>query len=75
MKHFRIRWVGRNVPTTWLPRFPDITPLDFLWGYIKNRVYAAPVAVCDELRARIQAVVGTVTEGMFQNTSLEVEYR
>ena len=23
------RWIGRNGPTLWPPRFPDITPLDF----------------------------------------------
>ena len=30
---FPNRWIGRNCPTPWPPRSPDITPLDFfLWG-------------------------------------------
>ena len=42
---------------------------------MKDRVYATPVADCDELKARIQAAVGAVTEDMFQNTWREVKYR
>jgi hypothetical protein len=35
------RWVGRGGPTAWPPRFPDLTPLDFLaWGFIKDVVYS-----------------------------------
>ena len=26
---FPNRWIGRNGPTPWTPRSPDITPLDF----------------------------------------------
>jgi hypothetical protein len=26
------RWIGRAVPITWPPRFPDLTPLDFSYG-------------------------------------------
>ena len=46
----------------------------FLWGYIKDRVYATTVADCNELKVRIQAAVVTVTEDLLQNTFLEVEY-
>ena len=41
------RWIGRAGATDqnmldWPPRSPDITPLDFfLWGYVKNDVYAS----------------------------------
>jgi hypothetical protein len=32
------RWIGRDGPTDWPPRSPDITTLDFfLWGYVKDR--------------------------------------
>jgi len=35
---FPNRWIGRNDPTPWPPRSPDITPLDFfLWGYVKRQ--------------------------------------
>ena len=34
---FPNRWIGRDGPTPWPPRSPDITPLDFfLWGYVKD---------------------------------------
>jgi hypothetical protein len=29
---FPKRWIGRDGPTPWPPRSPDITPLDFLMG-------------------------------------------
>ena len=33
--------IGRGGPIPWPPRSPDLSPLDFfLWGYIKNIVYA-----------------------------------
>ncbi|GBM74191.1 hypothetical protein AVEN_104814-1 [Araneus ventricosus] len=70
------RWIGRDGPTPWPPRSPDITPLDFFfWGYIKDRVFATPIADVEELKARIQAVVCTVTEDMLKNTWRELEYR
>ena len=35
---FPNRWTGRDGPTPWPPRSPDITPLDFfLWGYVKAK--------------------------------------
>jgi hypothetical protein len=42
--HFPGRWVGRDGPTPWPPRSPEITSLDlFLWGYVKDIVYKTPV--------------------------------
>ena len=33
-------WIGRGGPTSWPPRSPDVTPLDFfLWGYVKTKVF------------------------------------
>ncbi|KAJ8933896.1 hypothetical protein NQ318_001689 [Aromia moschata] len=41
-ENFPNYWIGRSSPLIrWPPRSPDITPLDFfLWGRIKNKVYA-----------------------------------
>jgi len=37
---FPNRWIGRDVPTPWPPRSPDIAPLDFfLWGYFFKIYY------------------------------------
>jgi hypothetical protein len=41
---FPNRWIGRDGPTPWPPRSPDITPHDlFLWGSVKDKVFSTPV--------------------------------
>lgn len=48
------RWIGRGGPFLWPARSPDLTPLDFyLWGHVKQIVYATPVDTTEELLARI----------------------
>ena len=50
---FPSRWIGRDCLTPWLPRSPDITPLDlFLWGYVKDKVFSTPVPDITNLKAR-----------------------
>ena len=72
---FPNRWIGRNGPTPWPPRSPDITPLDFfLWGYVKDRVYRTPVRDVETLQSRIIEVLSTVNEEMLENTWREIEY-
>jgi hypothetical protein len=62
---FRNQWIGRGGPVHWPARSPDLTPLDFsLWGYIKEQVYAHPIATPQELRWRIQVAVAGITPGM-----------
>ena len=48
--------VGRRGSATELPpRSPDLTPLDFyLWGTLKNTVYATKPQTLEELRDQIQ---------------------
>ena len=73
---FPNRWIGRNGPTPWSPRSPDITPLDFfLWGYVKDRVCRTPVRDVKTLQSRIIEVLATVNEEMLENTWREIEYR
>ena len=51
---FGNRWIGRGGPVTWPPRSPDLTPLDFyVWGFVKDIVYATEVNTEDELWKRI----------------------
>jgi len=50
---FPNRWIGRDGPTPWPPRSPDITPLDFLlWRYVKVKVFSTPVPDIRNLKAR-----------------------
>lgn len=53
--NFPERWIGRGGPVPWPPRSPDLTVLDFfVWGFLKEKVYATPVNTQDELINRIR---------------------
>ena len=69
-------WIGRDGPTPWPPRSPDITALDFfLWGYVKGKVFSTPVPDITNLKARITDAFATITEDMLKNTWTETDYR
>ena len=55
---FPNRWIGREERICWPPRSPD--PTLFLWGYVKDRVFAIPVNDVGELLSRIRDVIGTI---------------
>jgi hypothetical protein len=72
---FPNRWNGRHGPTTWPPRSPDITLLDFfLWGYVKDIVFSTPVPDITNLKSRITDAFATITEDM-ENTWREIDCR
>jgi len=75
---FPNRWmIGRDGPTPWPPRSPDITPPPdfFLWRYVKDRVFSTPVPDITNLKARITDAFVTITEDMLENTWRETDYR
>ena len=73
---FPNRWIGRDGPTPWPPRLPDITPLHFfLWGYVKDKVFSTPVPDITNLKARITDAFATITEEMLENAWREIDYR
>jgi len=73
---FPNRWIGRDGPTPWPPRSPDITPLDFFSrGYVKDKVFSTPVPDITNLKARITDGFATITEDMLENTWREIDYR
>ncbi|KAJ4450069.1 hypothetical protein ANN_01476 [Periplaneta americana] len=48
-------WIGRRPPVEWLPKSPDLTPLDFfLWGHLKSVVYSNRPRKLDELQENIR---------------------
>jgi len=73
---FPNRWIGRDGPTAWPPRLPDINPLHFfLWGYVKDKVFLTPVPDITNLKARIADAFATITKDMLENTWREIDYQ
>ena len=73
---FPSRWIRRDGLTTWPPRSPNITLLDFfLWGYVKNKVFSTPVPDITNLKARITDAFVTITEDMLENKWREIDCR
>jgi len=73
---FPNRWIGRDGPTPWPPRSPDITPLEFfLWGYDKDKVFSTPVPDITNLKERITDAFATITEDILENAWRETNYR
>jgi hypothetical protein len=59
-----------------LPDPPDITHLDFfLWGYVKDKVYATKVTGVEDLKTQIRDVITTINRGMLACTWEELEFR
>jgi hypothetical protein len=63
IQHKKKKWIGRDGPTPWPPRSPDITPIDFfLWGYVNEKVLWTPVPDITNLKARITNAFAAITE-------------
>jgi transposase len=73
---FPNRWIGRGGPTPWPPRSPDITPCDFfVWGFVKDRVYASKVDNKEELRERIRRAFDEIDHSILRRVWSELECR
>ena len=58
------------------PRSPDLSPLDFfLWGCIKNIVYAEKIRNIQHLQERITSAIETVIRDVIQKPWQEIEFR
>ena len=68
-ERFLHAWIGSGGPIHWPPRSPDLSPLDFfLWGYIKNIVYAEKTRNIQHLQEGITSAIETVTRDTIQKT-------
>ncbi|KAJ8914275.1 hypothetical protein NQ315_011009 [Exocentrus adspersus] len=70
---------GQNVISTngtvrWLPRSPDLTPLDFfVWVHLKNIVYATPVTTCENLEHAIINITAEQLENVLRDVAIRVK--
>ncbi|GBN60448.1 hypothetical protein AVEN_172982-1 [Araneus ventricosus] len=65
---FQQNVIGYGGCVEWPPRSPDLNPLDFfLWGYIKQRVYATPPSTLQELLNRNMGACASVSPAMLYN--------
>ncbi len=57
-EHFEDRLISRKTQYVWAPHSPDLNPLDFfLWGYLKDTVFANRFEDKDDLKDAIRAAV------------------
>ncbi|XP_025406823.1 uncharacterized protein LOC112680823 [Sipha flava] len=60
---FPNRWIGTHGVIPWPARSPDLTPLDyFLWGHLKNIVYADPPIYVLDLKNKIRLSCNNIGE-------------
>lgn len=62
-------WVGAGGPVAWPPYSPDENPCDtFLWGYVKDFVYARRPQNLDHLTQLIRDAFASITRQMIERT-------
>ncbi|GFX22485.1 uncharacterized protein TNCV_3601161 [Trichonephila clavipes] len=62
------RIVSRRRRYPWLPRSPDLTPVDFwLWGYLKSHVYLSGPSSLLELKDAIRREVSSIHPDMLHS--------
>ncbi|KAF2888020.1 hypothetical protein ILUMI_18153 [Ignelater luminosus] len=63
-------WIGRGGPTSWPPRSPDLTPLDYcLWRWFKDEVYKVKVDTRDALIQRIKNTASDIKDRSNQESN------
>ena len=69
-------WIGRRGPIKWPARSPDLTPPDFfLWGVLKNAVYANKPRTVDQLKQNIWRQWNEISEETCQEVCHSVVKR
>ena len=62
---FRDRVISRR-SDIWPHRSCDLTSLDFLWGYVKDRIYADKPSTLEHLKTKIGQVMTEIPPNMCQ---------
>ena len=72
----REKIIGYGCFEEWLPGSPDLTPMDFfLWGYLKQQVYATPSQTLQDFKRHITYASTNVSPSMLQRVQCEIQTR
>lgn len=67
-KTFGRKLISFRTDCVWPPHFPDLSPLDFfLWGYLKDKVYAPKPNTLEDLKLAIHREIRNVTSDICRN--------
>ena len=67
-ENFGGRVISLKTDMEWAPFSPDLSPPDFfLWGYLKNRVYAGKPRTITELKEAIREEMRAITNSVCKN--------
>ena len=67
---FEDRIISRRGDVNWPPRSCDLTPLDFfLWGYLKEKVYANNPETIDDLKLNIIDAIQGIEVNLCKNVT------
>lgn len=73
---FTNTWIGRNGPTNWPARSPDLTKLDFfLWGHVKGIVYNDPPTTVINMQQRIRDAFASISPQMLRRVERSFQER
>lgn len=72
---FPEKWIGRGSNVSWPPRSPDLNPLDFFWGYLKDVVYDTDPTSPDTLQGKIRAACDSLTPRQLQDAAKSLVMR
>jgi hypothetical protein len=62
-------WVGQAEPIPWPPRSPDLNPLEFFQGYVKEHIYILPLPrTVSEMKECISETIAPVNADMLSIT-------
>lgn len=71
---FDKRLISLKTDVEWSPNSPDLSPLDFfLWGYMKDRVYAHKPRSTHELKEAIRSEARQIPQQMIDNAVTHLE--
>ena len=56
--------ISRRGDINWPPRSSNLTSLDFLWGYVRDRVYADKTSILEHLKINIRQIMAEIRPNM-----------